>query len=206
MRACRSACARRSPPRAAGVPGRRRARRGCRSTSRSTRRRDLRRHARVSPRACTAARAPRPGPRGLRHEQGQRRGRVFVDWSQNDHHKTTVNVYSLRRSSGRRSRRPLSSDEVEGLPATGSGRRSRRTSAGPCAVLGDLFAPVQPRARTAALSRPARARRGAIDVPVTRLASPNVAPSPLAAAPGRMRVDRAPAVAVREHQRRPSGA
>jgi bifunctional non-homologous end joining protein LigD len=25
-----------------------------------------------------------------------RKGRVFVDWSQNDAHKTTVNVYSLR--------------------------------------------------------------------------------------------------------------
>ena len=25
-----------------------------------------------------------------------RRGKVFVDWSQNDDHKTTVNVYSLR--------------------------------------------------------------------------------------------------------------
>jgi len=26
-----------------------------------------------------------------------RKGKVFVDWSQNDEHKTTVNVYSLRR-------------------------------------------------------------------------------------------------------------
>ena len=34
-----------------------------------------------------------------------RGGKVFVDWSQNDEHKTTVGVYSLRAASARRSRR-----------------------------------------------------------------------------------------------------
>ena len=34
-----------------------------------------------------------------------REGKVFVDWSQNDEHKTTVCVYSLRAASGPRSRR-----------------------------------------------------------------------------------------------------
>ena len=29
-------------------------------------------------------------------QKNLRRGKVFVDWSQNDDHKTTVNVYSLR--------------------------------------------------------------------------------------------------------------
>ena len=28
--------------------------------------------------------------------KSKRAGKVFVDWSQNDRHKTTVNVYSLR--------------------------------------------------------------------------------------------------------------
>ena len=35
-----------------------------------------------------------------------RRGKVFVDWSQNDDHKTTVNVYSLGRKSDRLSPLP----------------------------------------------------------------------------------------------------
>ena len=29
-------------------------------------------------------------------QKSLRRGKVFVDWSQNDDHKATVNVYSLR--------------------------------------------------------------------------------------------------------------
>ena len=33
-----------------------------------------------------------------------RKGKVFVDWSQNDEHKTTVAVYSLRAASGRLAR------------------------------------------------------------------------------------------------------
>ena len=75
-----------------------------------------------------------------------RKGKVFVDWSQNDQHKTTVAVYSLRaaraadrldaRSSGRRSR------------ARSSARTPKRLSFEAADVLerveeqGDLFAPV----------------------------------------------------------------
>jgi bifunctional non-homologous end joining protein LigD len=41
-----------------------------------------------------------------------RRGKVFVDWSQNDRHKTTVNVYSLRAMESPTVSTPLTWDEV----------------------------------------------------------------------------------------------
>ena len=43
----------------------------------------------------------------------QRRGRVFVDWSQNDRHKTTVCAYSLRARERPTVSAPLAWDEVE---------------------------------------------------------------------------------------------
>ena len=42
-----------------------------------------------------------------------RRGKVFVDWSQNDDHKTTVNVYSLRAKSHPTVSTPVTWEEVE---------------------------------------------------------------------------------------------
>jgi bifunctional non-homologous end joining protein LigD len=42
-----------------------------------------------------------------------RRGKVFIDWSQNDEHKTTVNVYSLRAKERPTVSTPLLWDEVE---------------------------------------------------------------------------------------------
>ena len=42
-----------------------------------------------------------------------RRGKVFIDWSQNDRHKTTVGPYSLRAMAGPRVSTPLSWAEVE---------------------------------------------------------------------------------------------
>jgi bifunctional non-homologous end joining protein LigD len=42
-----------------------------------------------------------------------RRNRVLIDWSQNDEHKTTVGVYSLRAREGPTVSTPLSWDEVE---------------------------------------------------------------------------------------------
>jgi bifunctional non-homologous end joining protein LigD len=41
-----------------------------------------------------------------------RRGRVFVDWSQNDRHKTTVSAYSLRAQPRPRVSTPVAWDEV----------------------------------------------------------------------------------------------
>jgi bifunctional non-homologous end joining protein LigD len=43
-----------------------------------------------------------------------RKGKVFVDWSQNDQHKTTVAVYSLRARERPTASTPLEWDEVEG--------------------------------------------------------------------------------------------
>jgi bifunctional non-homologous end joining protein LigD len=42
-----------------------------------------------------------------------RTGKVFVDWSQNDEHKTTVNVYSLRAKEQPTVSTPVTWDEVE---------------------------------------------------------------------------------------------
>ena len=42
-----------------------------------------------------------------------RKGKVFVDWSQNDEHKTTVNVYSLRAKDQPTVSTPVTWEEVE---------------------------------------------------------------------------------------------
>ena len=44
--------------------------------------------------------------------KAKRTGKVFVDWSQNDRHKTTVNVYSLRAMERPTVSTPLTWDEV----------------------------------------------------------------------------------------------
>jgi bifunctional non-homologous end joining protein LigD len=74
-----------------------------------------------------------------------RRGKVLVDWSQNDEHKTTVSVYSLRARERPTASTPLRWDEVEGVLRTenpddlafGSDEVLARVGR-----LGDLFAPV----------------------------------------------------------------
>jgi bifunctional non-homologous end joining protein LigD len=45
--------------------------------------------------------------------KAKRRGKVFIDWSQNDEHKTTVSVYSLRARERPTVSTPLDWDEVE---------------------------------------------------------------------------------------------
>jgi bifunctional non-homologous end joining protein LigD len=74
-----------------------------------------------------------------------RAGKVLIDWSQNDIHKTTVSAYSLRARARPTISTPLTWEEVE------QAVRSRRTlnlSAEPTALLervarlGDLFAPL----------------------------------------------------------------
>jgi bifunctional non-homologous end joining protein LigD len=43
----------------------------------------------------------------------QRKGKVFVDWSQNDRHKTTICAYSLRIAEQPTVSTPISWEEVE---------------------------------------------------------------------------------------------
>ena len=50
-----------------------------------------------------------------------RAGKVLVDWSQNDAHKTTVSVYSVRA----RERPTVSTPAAVGRGAAGPGRRRR---------------------------------------------------------------------------------
>jgi bifunctional non-homologous end joining protein LigD len=76
--------------------------------------------------------------------KAKRTGKVFVDWSQNDRHKTTVNVYSLRAMERPTVSTPLAWDEVEEMAASGvqlsftSDEVLERVRSH-----GDLFAPVQ---------------------------------------------------------------
>jgi bifunctional non-homologous end joining protein LigD len=73
--------------------------------------------------------------------KARRVGKVYVDWSQNDRHKTTVNVYSLRAMGQPTVSTPLTWDEVadmsEPLAFTAPEVLERVER------LGDLFAPVQ---------------------------------------------------------------
>jgi bifunctional non-homologous end joining protein LigD len=74
-----------------------------------------------------------------------RAGKVFVDWSQNDEHKTTVSVYSLRARERPTVSTPVSWDEVEAGLASGDPDRLAFTSddvIARVAAHGDLFAPV----------------------------------------------------------------
>ena len=75
-----------------------------------------------------------------------RKGKVFVDWSQNDEHKTTVNVYSLRAKDKPTVSTPVTWEEVENalkkkdpkLLVFPSHRVLKRVE-----KLGDLFEPVE---------------------------------------------------------------
>ena len=74
-----------------------------------------------------------------------RKGKVFVDWSQNDEHKTTVNAYSLRAKELPTVSTPLTWKEVEGALqkkdpqplAFGSDQVLKRVE-----KFGDLFEPI----------------------------------------------------------------
>ena len=77
--------------------------------------------------------------------KAQRKGRVLIDWSQNDDHKTTVCAYSLRAKALPTVSTPVTWDEVERCAGEGDPELLRFTWD---AVLerveerGDLFAPV----------------------------------------------------------------
>jgi bifunctional non-homologous end joining protein LigD len=74
-----------------------------------------------------------------------RGGKVFIDWSQNDEHKTTVCVYSLRARPEPTASAPLTWDEIKGAHEAGDADALKFEAP---AVLervtkhGDLFAPV----------------------------------------------------------------
>ena len=73
-----------------------------------------------------------------------RRGKVFVDWSQNDEHKTTVAAYSLRARERPTVSTPLLWEEVEAVAESGDPDELVFTSADVLervAEHGDLFAP-----------------------------------------------------------------
>ena len=76
-----------------------------------------------------------------RQKKELRKGKVLIDWSQNDEHKTTVGVYSLRARERPTVSTPLDWDELEARPG--------RTLVFEAAEVlerveerGDLFAPV----------------------------------------------------------------
>jgi bifunctional non-homologous end joining protein LigD len=72
-----------------------------------------------------------------------RTGKVLIDWSQNDQHKTTVSVYSLRARPRPTVSAPLHWPEVEA--AAGGGPVPRIEAAEALRRLetdGDLFAPI----------------------------------------------------------------
>ena len=72
----------------------------------------------------------------------RRTGKVFVDWSQNDEHKTTVNVYSLRARERPTVSTPLTWDEVEDASDPEALSFTSAQVLERVAEHGDLFAPV----------------------------------------------------------------
>ena len=56
-----------------------------------------------------------------RMQKTLRKGKVLIDWSQNDEHKTTINVYSLRAKSAPTVSTPVTWQEVEEAAESGDG-------------------------------------------------------------------------------------
>jgi len=79
-----------------------------------------------------------------RIEKRLRKGKVFIDWSQNDDHKTTVSVYSLRAKERPTVSTPLKWEEVESALAKAPAGLSFESDEVLKRVekLGDLFEPV----------------------------------------------------------------
>jgi bifunctional non-homologous end joining protein LigD len=86
-----------------------------------------------------------PGLVVSRQTKTLRRGKVLVDWSQNDEHKTTVNVYSLRARDRPTVSTPLTWDEVREGAESGDPERlvfDADAVRERVAEHGDLFGPV----------------------------------------------------------------
>jgi bifunctional non-homologous end joining protein LigD len=80
-----------------------------------------------------------------RMTKSERHGRVYVDWSQNDEHKTTVNVYSVRAQPRPTVSTPVSWQEVQRAHDSGDAEPLLLTTDGVLERIsreGDLFAPV----------------------------------------------------------------
>ncbi len=78
-------------------------------------------------------------------QKALRKGRVLVDWSQNDEHKTTVNVYSLRAKETPTVSTPVTWKEVKKCLAAKDAKLLSFTSEQVLARVkkhGDLFEPV----------------------------------------------------------------
>jgi bifunctional non-homologous end joining protein LigD len=73
--------------------------------------------------------------------KAKRPGKVFVDWSQNDRHKTTVNVYSVRAMESPTVSTPLTWDEVADIDEPVSFTAPEVLAR--VEELGDLFSAVQ---------------------------------------------------------------
>ena len=109
-----------------------RARRACRSTCRSTARPTYDRTKPLVPGAGPPPGGQHPKLVVSTQKKELRKGKVLIDWSQNDEHKTTVCVYSLRARERPTVSTPLTWDEVEGAArarATWSSRRPTCSSA-----------------------------------------------------------------------------
>jgi bifunctional non-homologous end joining protein LigD len=81
----------------------------------------------------------------MRKKGGEREGKVLIDWSQNDEHKTTISVYSLRAKERPTVSTPLTWDEVERCQAKGDPdlpRFEHDAVLARVAEHGDLFADV----------------------------------------------------------------
>jgi bifunctional non-homologous end joining protein LigD len=75
-----------------------------------------------------------------------RKGKVFVDWSQNDEHKTTISVYSLRAREEPTVSTPVGWNEVENCLKKKKAELLKFRSDQVLArveKLGDLFGPVE---------------------------------------------------------------
>jgi bifunctional non-homologous end joining protein LigD len=79
-----------------------------------------------------------------RMQKALRKGKVLIDWSQNDEHKTTVNVYSLRAKPQPTVSTPVNWQEVESTAKEGAASLEFTSDAALQRVekQGDLFAPL----------------------------------------------------------------
>ena len=94
-----------------------------------------------------AERLEREHPDGVvsRMQKALRKGKVLIDWSQNDEHKTTISVYSLRAKERPTISTPVTWQEVEMAVKNGDGSRLIFDSVAALDRVekqGDLFAPV----------------------------------------------------------------